>query len=319
MPFLYLNHKGLDMQLTNHQWKENYQKARNQILIKLSTLAGGIISLSIYVYQTIILQTTSGELLPSEAALMLLSVGILVAATVILYDAGMTISKTYRDEGVDIKVKGSSDATLMLFYGKMDRCFKNIVRITSMTAILFAIMIYIALVHTYSFSTAVIFTGLYLIIVLMTFPNMCKVQARKKTFIERYHPSMNLQEMKNLVFEIAKTFKGEVVCSKTRRVEETNLSIRVAKAKKKFTVWMYIYILVYIFNAITYASISTNTLSFAGYFTVSTNSYYIMISLIIISFLFGQRYLYAHVTSGNALRRRRICRRILGEPTKDVA
>jgi len=188
MPFLYLNYKGFDMQLTNHQWKENYQKIRNQILIKLSALAGGIISLSIYVYQTIILQTTPGELLPSEAALMLLSVGILVSTTEILYDTGMTISKTYRDEGMDIKNKGSSDTTLMLFYSKMDRCFKNIVRITSMAAILFAIMIYIALVHTYSFSTAVIFTGLYLIAVLMTFPNMCKVQARKKTFVEQYDP-----------------------------------------------------------------------------------------------------------------------------------
>jgi uncharacterized membrane protein YidH (DUF202 family) len=307
------------MQLTNHQWKENYQKIRNQILVKLLTLAGGIISLSIYVYQTIILKTTSGELLPSEAALMLLSVGILIAATVILYDAGMTISKTYRDEGMDIKVKGASDATLMLFYSKMDRCFKNIVRITSIVAILFAIMIYIALVHTYSFSTAVIFTGLYLIAVLMTFPNMCKVQARKKTFVERYHPKMNLQEMKDLVFEIAKTFKGEVVCSKTRKVEETNLAKRVAKAKKKFTRWMYTYILAYVFNAITYASISTSTLSLAGYFTVSTNSYYTILSLVIISFLFGQRYLYAHVTSGDALRRRRICRRILGESTKNAA
>lgn len=307
------------MSTNNNQWKENCQKLRGHIWIGVKTFIGGIIALSIFVYQTIISKTPQGNLHPAEKNLIFLSIMLLVIFTFTIYFANLVVSRTYRDEGMGVKSRNRSDIELMLFYSKMDQYFKNSVRASTMTVMLVAIMLYMALFHTYNLSIAIIFTGAYIIAVLMTFPNICKVQARKKTFVKKYNPNMTLLEMQNLEYEVAKTFRGEVVCSGTRRAEQTSLSRRVIKAKKRLRIWMATYILVYIATAAFYAFASSSTLSILGYITISTDIYFVALSLIVISFLFWQRYMYAHVTSGDALVRRKICRRILGEPAKDAA
>lgn len=301
------------MKYTDTEWKENYKKTRNFALSKIVALFSVITSLSIYIFQTIVLQTDAGTLSSSQVAFMLLSIGILLATSVFLYEASITVSKTYRDEGMDLKIKCSKDHTLMKFSHKMDRCFRNIVLgITSVT-MLFTLMIFIALLHAFSFPIAVIFSGAYLILTLMMIPNICKIQARKKTFFELYDPSMSLKDMNDLVYQIAKTFKGKVVHSKTRRVISTPLSKNVSMAKNELKKYMYIFSVLYIVQSIAYYSTTSPNVTYFGYFTFDTNTYCVFLSLLTISFLFAQRYLYAQVTSGDALKRRRIARKILGD------
>ena len=307
------------MSTNDNQWKENCQKLRDHIWIGVRTFIGGIVALSIFVFQTIISKTPQGNLHPAEKNLIFLSIMLLVVFTFTIYFANLVVSRTYRDEGMGVKSRNRSDTELMLFYSKMDQYFKNSVRASIMAITLVAIMLYIALFHTYNLPIAIIFTGAYIITALMTFPNICKVQARKKTFVEKYSPDMTLREMQNLEYEVAKTFRGEVVYPGARRAEQTSLSRRVVKAKKRLRVWMATYILVYIATAAFYIFAASSTFSILGYITISTDIYFMALSLVIISFLFWQRYMYAHVTSGDALVRRKICRRILGDSAKDAA
>ena len=115
--------------MQNNEWIENYQKVRNQIITKATSLGGGVVMFFTFIFQKVIQKTSPGELSSSETALIILFALTLVFSTVLYYDWAMTISKTYRDEGIHKKSNGASAVKMEIFYGKMDRCFKNIIRI----------------------------------------------------------------------------------------------------------------------------------------------------------------------------------------------
>jgi len=309
---LHYSSKGLIMQKNNQNWKENYQKVRNHEKRKTSVIISAILTLSVYTFQTILLQTEQGNLLPSQTALIIFGVVILIASTALFYETSLSIIKTYRDEGIALKANNASDSTMILFYNKMDRCFHNITTALTLATIVFSLLIGIALFHTYSLSLALSISGGYLIAATLIFPNICNVKARKKYLVECYDGKMNNTDLNNLIFEVAKIFRGDVVYSSRRLSEATSLSIHVAKAKMKFKIYMAIFAVCHIIISYSHFSTPTDQILLPYNYTVSTAGYFVTLTLINILFLFRARYLYTQVSSGNAMKRKKICKGILG-------